>query len=235
MISGSHVGRLIVSGAMDQELATLKSRALPNVQLLKTGLGVAKTAESLGRCLAHGTAQAVLGIGFAGGLSPELQAGDLVIARRVRRSGVTLPVSANLFAVAEKMRLDDVAIRFGTFVTVDHILGDSEAKKSLAASLENHEVGCVDMESSAVAQVCFEREIPFLLARCVTDRVDEDLPVDFTCCRKSDGEIDPKKVLRSALRHPSALAGLRELRNRSRRCAGNLALFVEEFLRLAWG
>src|SRR5262245_10588939 len=48
----------------------------PNVQLLKTGIGVAKTAENLRRRVEQESPRAVFGIGFAGGLSPELQAGD---------------------------------------------------------------------------------------------------------------------------------------------------------------
>jgi len=203
---------------------------VPDVQLLRTGIGVAKTAESLGRCLARGRVQAVLGIGFAGGLSLELQAGDLVVARRIRRNGVTMSVSPNLLEAAEKVRFRGTPVHFGTFITVDQILGDSRAKGTLAASLENHEVGCVDMESSAIGQVCSERQIPFLIARCVTDKVGEDLPIDFNHCRKSDGEIETRKILLSALRHPGALAGLWGLRNRSRQCAENLADFVKEFL-----
>jgi adenosylhomocysteine nucleosidase len=213
----------------------LEGIAVPDVQLFRTGIGVAKTAESLGRCLAQGRVQAVLGIGFAGGLSPELQVGDLVVARRIRRNGVTMSVSPNLLARAEKVRFRGTPVHFGTFITVDQILGDSRAKGSLAASLANHEVGCVDMESSAIGQVCSERQIPFLIARCVTDNVGEDLPIDFNHCWKSDGEIETRKILLSVLRHPGALAGLWGLRNRSRQCAENLADFVKEFLCAAFG
>jgi adenosylhomocysteine nucleosidase len=230
MMAAGFSGRFIVAAAMDQELAPLRSRALPDLQLLETGIGVAKTVENLRRCLEQGTAQAVFGIGFAGGLSPELHAGDLVIARRIRRGSVTVPASADLLAVAEKVRLHEVAVHFGTLVTVDQVLGDSAAKRSLGASLKHHETGCVDMESSAIAQVCSERQIPFLMARCVTDAVEEDLPIDFNRCRKSDGAIDLKRVLLSALGDPRAFARLWRLRNRSKCCAENLALFVERFL-----
>jgi adenosylhomocysteine nucleosidase len=232
MISAGFAGEFIVAAAMDQELAPLRSRALPNLQLLKTGIGIEKAAGNLRRCLEQTRVRAVLGIGFAGGLFPELQAGDLVIARRVRGS-VIVPVSPELLAAAEKVRLHGTAIHFGTLVTVNQVLGDSEAKRSLAASLERHEAGCVDMESSAISRVCSEFRIPFLIARCITDRANEALPVDFNLCRTSDGAIDPKRVLLSALGSPKAFAGLWRLHKRSKYCAENLALFVEEFLRLA--
>ena len=215
---------------MDQELAPLKSRAFPNLHLLKTGIGVEKAARSLGRCLEQTRAQAVFGIGFAGGLSPELRTGDLVIGRRILRGSVTVPASAELLAVAEKVRLHNTCVHFGTLVTVDHVLGDSASKRSLAISLEGHEVGGVDMESSALAQVCSECQVPFLIVRCITDRLDEDLPVDFNRCRKSDGEIDPKKVLLATLGNPRTFARLWRLHNRSKCCAENLTLFVERLL-----
>jgi len=232
MTSVDPAGRFVVAAAMDQELAPLRSRALPNLQLFKTGIGIEKAAGNLRRCLEQTRVRAVLGIGFAGGLSPGLQAGELVIARRVRGS-VTVPASPELLAVAEEVRLHGTAIHFGTLVTVDQVLGDSEAKKSLAASLERHEAGCVDMESSAIAQVCSEHRISFLIARCITDTRDEDLPIDFNLCRTSDGAIDATKVLLSALGSPKAFAGLWRLHKRSKYCAETLALFVEEFLRLA--
>jgi len=232
MIAADPARQFVVAAAMDQELAPLRRRAIPNLQLLKTGIGVEKAGENLRRCLERRSVCAVFGIGFAGGLSPGLQDGDLVLARRIRGSK-TMSASPELLTIAEKVRLHGTPVHFGTFVTVDQILGDSEAKRSLAASLERHEVGCVDMESSAIAQVCSERRIPFLIARCITDRLNEDLPVDFSRCRKFDGEIDARKVLVSAMGNPRAFAALWRLHKRSKCCAENLALFVEEFLRLA--
>src|SRR2546427_4981268 len=108
MMAAGLSGRFIVAAAMNQELAPLRIRALHNLQLLKPGIGVAKTAENLRRCLEQVTAQAVFGIGFVGGLSPELQGGDLVVARRIRRSSVTVSVPADLLAVAEKVRLHGI-------------------------------------------------------------------------------------------------------------------------------
>jgi adenosylhomocysteine nucleosidase len=230
MISAGPAGRFIVAAAMDQELAPLKSRALPNLHLLKTGIGVEKATQSLRRCLAQTRVRAVFGIGFAGGLSPELRTGDLVIGRRIRRSSITVSASADLLAVAEKVRLHDTSVHFGTLLTVDQVLGDSASKRSLAISLERHEVGGVDMESSAIAQVCSECQVPFLIVRCITDRLDEDLPIDFNRCQNSDGEMDSKKVLLTALGNPKTLARLWRLRNRSKCCAENLTLFVERLL-----
>ncbi len=38
---------------------------------------------------------------------------------------------------------------------------------------------CVEMEGAAVAHVCFENQIPFLIFRVISDRADHSAPVDF--------------------------------------------------------
>jgi adenosylhomocysteine nucleosidase len=232
MASGDPAVRLIVAAALDQELAPLKSRSLPNLQLLKTGVGVGNADRALRCCLEHARPRVVLGIGFAGGLSPKLRVGDVLLARNVRGSSLTL-VSAALLAAAAKISLDGTTIHFGTVITVNEILGKASLKRSLAGSLESGELGCVDMESLAIAQVCSEYRLPFLIARCITDGLGEDLPIDFDLCRKSDGSIDTGKVLRSAFFRPQALPALWQLHKRSKYCAENLALFVEKLLKLA--
>jgi adenosylhomocysteine nucleosidase len=87
------------------------------------------------------------------------------------------------------------------------------------------------MESEAIARACSEYRVPFLIVRCITDRLDENLPLDFNRCRKSNGNINAAKVLWAALLRPDSLKGLRELRMRSQSCADKLALFVRELLR----
>ena len=64
----------------------------------------------------------------------------------------------------------------------------------------------------------------------ISDRLDEDLPLDFNRCRKADGNISPAKVAWAALLHPQALGPLQELQKRSRACAEKLAQFVEELI-----
>jgi nucleoside phosphorylase len=63
--------------------------------------------------------------------------------------------------------------------------------------LSANEVGFVDMESTAVADVCASRGLPFLIARSITDLLDEDLPLDFNLCRGEDGRVDSKLVMKS--------------------------------------
>jgi len=230
MSSANSEAQFIVVGTLDQELAPLRARSLSNLQILRTGIGAENAGRALRRALQRARPQAVFGIGFAGGLSPQFRVGDLVVARSIEGSSPSA-VSAELLAAAERIRLEGPAIHFGTLLTVNEVIGTSMHKKSLAASLPPQQVGCVDMESSAIALVCSEFRLPCLIVRCVTDTLDEDLPIDFNSYRRSNGTIDSKRVLLSSFGSLQAVAGLWQLRKRSKLCAENLASFMESLVK----
>ncbi len=50
--------------------------------------------------------------------------------------------------------------------------------------------------------------IPFLIARSISDTFDEDLPLDFNRCRTSDGRVSRRKVIQSLIWRPRALKGI---------------------------
>jgi adenosylhomocysteine nucleosidase len=223
---------LAVVAALKRELLPLGRKAHHNLALIETGAGAQNAERHLRWWLERSRTRAVIGIGFAGALSPSLQVGDLMVARKVLGgNGEKLAAnSAPLISAVGQMGLDGLAVRFGTIITANKIAGESKDKRSLAVALPANEIGCVDIESSAVAKVCTEHHIPFLIVRCITDVFDEDLPIDFNRCRNSDGDLSYVKVLKAALLNPRSFKGLWELRRRSQACAEQLALFVQRLL-----
>jgi adenosylhomocysteine nucleosidase len=224
---------VLIVAAMARELALLGGQPRANMALIRTGEGIRNAEQAVRSWLDGRAARAVLVIGFAGALSASLEAGDLVIAREVRgvdREGESFASSPTLLSAAEQARI--ARLSFGATITVDEIIGEASMKRQLANLLAQDEIGCVDMESSAVARVCVERGIPFLIARSITDLFDEDLPVDFNRCRTSDGSISAQRVIRAALMRPQSINGLLELRRRSDICAKNLASFVQRLMPL---
>jgi adenosylhomocysteine nucleosidase len=214
---------ILVVAALSYELNKLNSLAHTGIVLLETGEGVKNAKRQLGSWLERHDARAVLSIGFAGGLSSSLQPGDIVVAREVNDS---LPQpDPGLLASSQELPLD-FPVRFGIAFTSHEILWQAESKRQLAKMLSANEVGFVDMESTAVADVCASRGLPFLIARSITDLLDEDLPLDFNLCRGEDGRVDSKLVMKAMLRKPSSVKGLMELRKRSNLCAERLAEFV---------
>lgn len=219
---------ILVVAALDRELAGLGREA--SLALLETGEGIANARRQLESWLGQRSARAVLSIGFAGALSSALEAGDIVVARKVRESSAT--PDARLLSAARKVQLSGPAPQFGVALTSNEIVWRAQSKRALALSLPEGEIGFVDMESSAIAAVCGKREIPFLIARAITDLLDEDLPLDFNQYRDHEGRIDQKRVFAGALLHPVSFRGLIELKKRSQACAERLAEFVRHLVPL---
>jgi adenosylhomocysteine nucleosidase len=220
---------ILVVAALSRELAKLGQQSHSGLTLLETGEGIANAQRSLEARLDQETARAVLSIGFAGALSPTLQIGDLILANDVRNSKGK--PDGTLLATANRVQVD-WPLHLGTAVTSDEILWRAAEKLTLAGSLGPGETGFVDMESTAIADVCARRGLPFLIARSITDLLDEDLPLNFNQYRGANGRVDSRKVARAALLNPSALAGLLRLRKHSMLCAGRLAEFVRRLVPL---
>jgi adenosylhomocysteine nucleosidase len=224
-------GRVLVVAALARELAALKRDADPRITLLETGEGPANAERTLGARLESEPPRAVVGIGFAGALSPLLAVSDLLVARKCRTAGAqTINTTQGLLEAARRMQSAGMALRFGVIVTVDEIICQAAGKRRLAATVAPDELASVDMESSTVARLCSERGIPFLVARCISDLFAEDLPLDFNRCRRPDGRTSDWKVVRSAFRRPSSIKPLWELRRRSIACSEKLAGFVRSFV-----
>jgi adenosylhomocysteine nucleosidase len=220
---------ILVVAALSRELAKLGQQSHSGLALLETGEGIANAQRSLEASLDQETARAVLSIGFAGALSPELQIGDLVLANEVYNSKGQ--PDAKLLTLAGRVQLD-WPVHFGMAVTSDEILWQAAEKLILASSLGANKTGFIDMESTAIADVCARRGLPFLIVRSITDLFDEDLPLNFNQCRGANGRIDSRKVARAALLNPTSLAGLLRIRKHSLLCAGRLAEFVRSLVPL---
>jgi adenosylhomocysteine nucleosidase len=65
----------------------------------------------------------------------------------------------------------------GDIASGDQFFSTNEQKQSLNSQLPN--VLCVEMEGAAVAQVCYEYEIPFSIIRTISDVADETAHIDF--------------------------------------------------------
>lgn len=65
----------------------------------------------------------------------------------------------------------------GEIASGDQFFSSNEQKHNLNAQLP--EVLCVEMEGAAVAQVCYEYEIPFSIIRTISDVADGNSHIDF--------------------------------------------------------
>lgn len=65
----------------------------------------------------------------------------------------------------------------GDMASGDQFFSSHRQKTSLQAQLPT--VLCVEMEGAAVAQVCYEYDIPFTIIRTISDTADEQSSIDF--------------------------------------------------------
>jgi adenosylhomocysteine nucleosidase len=65
----------------------------------------------------------------------------------------------------------------GDIASGDIFVSKEEQKQALLAKLPT--ILCVEMEGAAVAQVCYEHQIPFTVIRTVSDAADHKSIIDF--------------------------------------------------------
>jgi len=182
------------------------------VVLAASGVGKVNAAMTTTLMLDHFQPTEVLFTGVAGGISPELGPGDVVLGEKtmqhdygkitgqVYESDATkdpsgkpnpqfFPCAAQLLSVARAAAKDAVLdkvpttqgerlphVRRGVIVTGDMFVA-SPAKS--AELRQNFGADAVEMEGAAVAQVCWQQNVPCLVIRCVSDKADAMAAEDF--------------------------------------------------------
>lgn len=146
---------------------------------LRTGIGMGRAARRLEAAIAQTHPSAILVTGYAGALDPALQAGDLLIARRVWAPAGGAPVSWKPGAGEDlelAARAANLAFRIGEILTVPRPVGRAAQKARLFRAFR---AAAVDMETAALARVAAERAVPFRCVRAVSDRAGESLAFGF--------------------------------------------------------
>lgn len=171
-------------------------------------------AAACARRLADEGARLLVSFGVAGGLDPDLRAGDLVLADAVRDGDATIATEGSVVARLGAL-LPDAAI--GTVLGVGSPIADPADKARLRAA-----TGAIalDMESHALARVAAGR--PFVVVRAIADTAGIALPPAARLAVGADGELAIGRVLGSILRRPSQIAGLIRLAIATRRALAAL-------------
>src|SRR5579863_1972041 len=181
-----------------------------SVRAVETAIRAVSAAE-----LSSSRLEAVVATGFCGGLDAALRENDIVVGTEVFfRFGDDRFVCAEVAA--------DRDYRCGRVVTQDRVASSAAEKAELADS----GAIAVDMESAAIAAHASRAGLPFACIKVVSDRVDEDLVIDFNQMRDAEGRIARGKIGMYALAHPHKWAALYKLKQR----AENAAKVLGEFL-----
>jgi hopanoid-associated phosphorylase len=218
---------LIAAVGLDFEAAAANGAGIEVVSGLNRQRYLRKLHE-----VARTGVQGIISFGVAGGLSPELNAGDVVVAsavvtaRRTFRPG-NLWLEALLAALPHAYHRPVFGARMPLFTV--------SAKKALWDS-----TGCatVDMESRDAAEVAAHYGLPFAVLRVVLDPARRAIPLAALAGADSEGKTGAKAVVKSLLRRPGDLPALVQIAidaqkansslHHSRKALGPLFAFREQ-------
>jgi adenosylhomocysteine nucleosidase len=196
--------------------------ARATVDFVVTGMGMANARR--GTQAAWNTEHKLcIGAGFAGALKPALKIGDVLAARAVQQLGkkVTLECSRNLVAVA----LENRALEAKLFLTADRVVATAEEKKRYSSLAD-----AVDMEGFATLSVAKEKNVPAIVVRAISDRLDEDVPSNVDTTLDERGRVKMGRVVKHLAAHPLQIPALIGLGKKSRIAAEALEHFLQSFI-----
>ena len=165
------------------------------------GGGTARGAtQAAQRAIAAG-ATALVSFGLAGGLSPSLGAGTIVIPAAVLFRGRHLAADAELSAALGG-------------ITTPTLLAGEAVIASVAGKAERWAgtgAEAVDLESGAVAEACRQAQLPFAVLRAVCDPATRALPPAAVGALTKNGGVGLGGIAVSLLLRPGQVSGLMAL------------------------
>ena len=110
----------------------------------------------------------------------------------------------------------------GTFVTTGEIIG----KQAVSGLLPPAENPLLEMESTAVARMAWDKNVPMVAVRAVSDAADEELDFSINDFIDRTMQVRAHKVLWTLARKPWLIPQLVRLAKNSRVAGENLATAV---------
>jgi len=177
------------------------------VCLMKTGVGLERAAAAARTLSAAQGFALFVSTGCAGGLSPDLAAGDLAVATHVIGGA---PGQQFATHAAQRARLCDAArqavlrVALGPVLCSPHVLTTVAAKRAAAAAGPV----AVEMEGAPIAAQAAASGIPFVSVRAIIDTADTELPHAGRFTDPRSGALKPLAIAAYIATHPGVLPEL---------------------------
>ncbi|ARA75464.1 5'-methylthioadenosine/S-adenosylhomocysteine nucleosidase [Pectobacterium brasiliense] len=166
-----------------------------DVALLKSGIGKVSAALGTTLLLEHSKPGVVINTGSAGGLAPTLNVGDIVVSDEVRYHDADVTAfgyepgqmagcpaaflaDEKLIALAQEViaELQLNAVR-GLVVSGDAFINGAEPLARIRTTFPK--AIAVEMEATAIAHVCHQFAVPFVVVRAISDVADKASHLSF--------------------------------------------------------
>jgi len=177
-------------------------------------------AESCATGLLQAGCDALLSFGIGGGLSPELSAGQVVVADRViLPDGRAVMTDANWRDRLLAALPPNANIVVGPVIGSETIVTDPETKQKIYRETA---AIAVDMESHRVASIAAAADVPFLVIRAVSDTSVQGIPKSAIGAINENGTPRYGKVISGLFRWPGDLPKLIRLSKDTERALASL-------------
>jgi len=185
----------------------------PDIKVLITGMGQQNAERAIRSALEQQKFALVLTCGFAGGLNPELESGDVVF----------------LTALSD---LDEQLAKLGAkrahFLCCARVVTTQAEKNRL---WREEQADAVEMESVFIVEACAQKHIPHATVRVILDTANEDLPLDFNALMTPDMKMDFWKLFWTIAKSPGKIPALMRLGKQSSAAAEKLAAILAEIVK----
>lgn len=153
--------------------------------LVKCGVGKVNAARATQILIDHIKIDYIFNIGVAGGISPNLKVGDIVIGERlvqhdfditafnhekgyIPEIGVYINSDEYLYKLANNVLKDEQKMNVFSGVIASGDIFCTEFNMSKKINKKFNAL-CVEMEGASIAQICYLSHIPFLIIRSISD------------------------------------------------------------------
>lgn len=204
-------GGTLVCFAVRAEASHFHPVPAERCRIVISGMGRRNAAAAIAEALASYSPRLVLTCGFAGGLNPALQRGDVLFD-----AGGDLA-----------RHLVELGAHAGTFQCADQIAIRAADKQQLRRGFQ---ADAVEMESGIIRALCRERGIAAATVRVISDDAATDLPLDFNRLSKPDGNISYARLAAALVRSPGAIPRLMQFQRDLDLCSRRLASVLEGLL-----
>lgn len=166
-----------------------------DVVLMQSGIGKVNAAMTAALLIEQYQPEYVINTGSAGGLGSQLAVGDMIISEQVLHHDVnatafgyalgqvpgmpeTYPADEQLMELVKTaIETHNLSAHKGLIVSGDSFIGSAEQKQEILNNFP--QALAVEMEAAAIAQVCYQYKMPFIITRAVSDLANGEAGMTF--------------------------------------------------------
>jgi nucleoside phosphorylase len=202
------------------------------ITALVTGVGTQSAAQAMGLMMRMADDGRYFDIcvssGLAGALQEPLAPGDIIAPQVLIAESRHADLRSDQLKVDPDLRRQAIergAIPADCLFTSDQILVKASQKKFCSSRAQS-----VDMESFDIVKEASAWGARSVVVRAISDSAKEDLPINFNLTLSKHHEVSVIKVVGELVNNPLVLPALLRFGRQSRRAAGRLAKFLDEYV-----